>query len=46
MANLKFGGLVDKPIAYFFAKIDEVLQLTETLVSFFFFNFIAPFQRV
>ena len=36
---MKFGNLVDKPIAYFFARIDEELQLKETLVSFFYFDF-------
>ena len=32
-----FGDLVDKPIAYFFAGIEEKLKLKEKLVSFFLF---------
>ena len=45
MANKKFGSLVDKPIAYFFAKIDEKLKIKANLVSllrvksFFSFDF-------
>ena len=34
-ANKRFGNLVDKPIACFFAKIDVELQLKEKLVSLF-----------
>ena len=43
-ANEIFGDLVDKPIAYFFAKIDEELKLKEKLVSLFRLNFSGYFR--
>ena len=42
MANRRYGDLVDRPLAYFFAKIDEELQRKEKLVgSFWLFSLLG-----
>ena len=35
MANKKFSGIVDKPLACFFAEVDEEAKMKENLVSLF-----------